>query len=118
MQRPPAPPLGPAVFGVGTPLRRFGIASRAAQTLGIEYLGLVQEGPGRSRGDLGGAGDGPRPGRDPDGADRASAPGRGARRGLLAAAGDAMLGLTGALPRPQAASGPAPAAATCPGPAR
>ncbi|MBL7590154.1 phasin family protein, partial [Escherichia coli] len=38
MQRPPALPLGPAVLGVGTPLRRFGIASRAAQSLGIEYL--------------------------------------------------------------------------------
>lgn len=37
MQRPPALPLSPVVSGFRTPLHRFGIVSRAAQTLGITY---------------------------------------------------------------------------------
>ncbi|XYD08461.1 phasin family protein [Methylobacterium sp. NMS12] len=118
MQRPPALPLSPAVSGFGTPLRRFGIASRAAQTLGIEYLD-AQEGPRRSRCHLGRAGGGPQPDRDPGGADRVPAPGRGRAAARSAAAGDAMLGLTGALLRPKAEplAAPAPAPAR-PGPAR
>ncbi|MEE7447199.1 hypothetical protein MRF4_04905 [Methylobacterium radiotolerans] len=118
MQRPPALPLGPAVFGVGTPLRRFGIASRAAQTLGIECLDSFK----KALDDLGATWAALATARGPaeiltvQTAYLHRAGARAAARS--AAAGDAMLGLTGALLRPQAASGSAPAAATCPGPAR
>ena len=43
MQRPMAFPLYPGLPGFGTPLRRFGNATRATQTLGIEWLDAAKK---------------------------------------------------------------------------
>ena len=102
MQKPPALPLSPVASGFGTPLRRFGIASRAAQTLGIEYLDSVK----KALDDLGATWGALAAARSPteilavQTAYLHRAGERAAARS--AAAGDAMLGLTGALLRPKA----------------
>ncbi|ONF49130.1 phasin family protein [Methylobacterium radiotolerans] len=115
MQRPPALPLGPAVLKFGTPLRRFGIASRAAQTLGIEYLDSFKT----ALDDLGATWGALAAARSPTeilAVQTAYLHRAGARAAARsAAAGDALLGLSGELLRPRAGS-PAPAAR--PGPTR
>ncbi|KQS81838.1 hypothetical protein ASG32_03580 [Methylobacterium sp. Leaf361] len=114
MQRPPALPLSPVASGFGTPLRRFGIASRATQTLGIEYLDSVK----KALDDLGATWGALATARSPTEilAVQAAYLQRAGERAAArsAAAGDALLGLTGAFVRPKAV---APAAAR-PGPAR
>jgi hypothetical protein len=109
MQSPPALPLSPAPLGFGTPLRRFGIASRAAQTLGIEWADSARKGlddlaatwralaAARSPGEILAV----------QTAYLHRAGGRVAARS--AAAGDVMLGLTGDLLRPKGATRAGPA---------
>ncbi len=113
MQRHPALPASSAIYGIGTPLQRLGIAGRTAQTLGIEYADSFKKGFD----DLGGTWRALAAARSPaeiqalQTAFLNRAGERAAAR--FAAVGDVMLSLTDPLLRPKAAaSGP-----TRPGPA-
>ncbi|MGX9979113.1 phasin family protein [Methylobacterium fujisawaense] len=108
MQRPPALPLSLVVSGFRTPLHRFGIVSRAAQTLGITYADSFKT----AFDDLGATSRALAAARGPAElvAVQAAYLNRAGARATArsAAAGDMILGLTGAFLRPKAALDGAP----------